>query len=136
MFSKSYCPYCLGAKERINQFLGEYKPKKPDEQQPYRVLELDLRMQLFPPQLCPLTPICVLTNFSLVKDQYMQNLLSTKEFAVDTLKTEGFQPLKEPHKTVPNIWIGGEQIGGASDLEDLSDEVLRAKLEAAGAKLL
>lgn len=66
----------------------------------------------------------------------MQNLLNTKAFAVDTLEKEGLKPKKKAQATVPNIWIGGEQIGGASDLDDLSDEQIRAKLEAAGAKLL
>lgn len=60
MFSKTWCPYCQGAQARINQFLGEYKPPStdkngqpkvtPDEKQPYKVLELDFRMQLFPAQ--------------------------------------------------------------------------------------
>lgn len=141
MFSKSYCPYCESAQKRINQFLGEYKPPKgkaiPDEKQPYRVLELDLRMQFSPAQFFPLTPTCLLTDFfSLVQDQYMQQLLSTADFAVKTLKAEGFQPKIAAHKTVPNIWIGGEQIGGSSDLDKLSDDQIRAKLEAAGAKLL
>jgi len=37
-------------------------------------------------------------------------------------------------KTVPQIWIGGEHIGGASELQDLDNKgELDVKLAAAGA---
>lgn len=48
MFSKSFCPYCKDAKKRINGFLGQYDPKKPDKERPYKVIEIDLGMQLYP----------------------------------------------------------------------------------------
>lgn len=57
MFSKSYCPYCQQAQRRIDKFLGEYKHPKDarykdqdikDEEQPYKVLELDLGMRSCP----------------------------------------------------------------------------------------
>lgn len=76
----------------------------------------------------------------------MQNLLNTAKFVEELKKEFGTQPDPCPDQpdrerpraqwTVPNIWIGGKQIGGCSDLEDLSDKEVRAKLEAAGAKLL
>lgn len=73
--------------------------------------------------------------FFLVNDPYMQDLLNTEAFAVTQLKDAGLKP-KTEQRTVPNIWIGGEQIGGCDAFMKLADKDVRARLEAAGAKLL
>lgn len=50
MFSKSECPFCKRAQGRLDGFLGKYvhpslKKNVKEEDQPYRVVELDLSMQ-------------------------------------------------------------------------------------------
>lgn len=62
MFSKSYCPYCKRAQARLNKFLGEYKHPQDskskgvrEEDQPYKVYEIDLGMHLALPVSIHLT---------------------------------------------------------------------------------
>lgn len=68
------------------------------------------------------------------RTEYQDVLNSSKLFGeAAALKTQYGLILKKHQRTVPNIWIGKEQVGGSDDLELLSDEVVKQKVEAAGA---
>lgn len=49
----------------------------------------------------------------------------------DALETE--VPAAEGQRSVPNIFIGGEHIGGNDNLQSLATDKLKAKLQKVGA---
>ncbi|KAJ4423317.1 Glutaredoxin [Gnomoniopsis sp. IMI 355080] len=65
------------------------------------------------------------------KAQDIQACFDTEDFfGKEAGSNEGLKVTK-PQRTVPNIWIGQEQIGGYDDLKGLSDEDIKEKLKAA-----
>ena len=111
IFSKSYCPYCRNSKRTLEQLGAKYY-----------AIELDQR------GMCSLVVLFPL-------------FASTYRVATNTrvICTEDGSEIQEAlaklsgQRTVPNIYIGKQHIGGNSDLEAHKNTDLKNLLKQAGA---
>lgn len=90
MFSKVYCPYCISAKNLLEQ-LGV------DD---FLIVELDTRSNLIP-------------------DGPLSNISVSMTSVGDALEVQKTLEKMTGLRTVPNIFINGKHIGGSDELEEL-----------------